>query len=251
MPRALHRAPPALRHRPRSNPPSPGPRPCFAPPGAPVLTRGQISPSAGGAAWFAARHDRARGPSGSVLRLLYYPGAATAPASDPPPGTAAAAAAAVRAGAHTDYGSLTLLFQRAGGPAGLELRAPAAGAWARVPPVADALLVNVGDLLSFWTAGLLRSTVHRVVVPGAGAGGEGRDGRGGEDRYSIAYFCHPVDETRLVTVPSRLVREFAEGRGGGVGAGGGGGLDGVVTAKEHLDRRLAATYGIREGGQAG
>lgn len=90
----------------------------------------------------------------------------------------------VRAGAHSDYGSITLLFQRPGQP-GLEILTPSK-TWAPVaispsgtehdasPPI----LVNIGDLFSYWTNGLLRSTVHRVIFPK-----ESR--RGGEDRYRL------------------------------------------------------------------
>ena len=95
-----------------------------------------------------------------------------------------------------------------------------------MPPI----LVNIGDLLAHWTNGLLKSTIHRVVFP-RNAGGPG------EDRYSIAYFCHPVDTTPLVPVPSEMVRarsrstETAEVE------------EGIMTAGEHLQSRLAATYG--------
>ena len=90
------------------------------------------------------------------------------------------------------------------------------------PPI----LVNVGDLMQFWTKGLLKSTVHRVVFPE----GEGRD------RYSIAYFCHPLDQVRIEDVPSEVVRE----RGASEGAGGEGGE--IITAKGYLQKRLAETY---------
>lgn len=59
------------------------------------------------------------------------------------------------------------------------------------PPI----LVNIGDLLSHWTNNLFKSTVHRVVFPKGGK-------EGGEDRYSIAYFGHPVGTTVLEPVPS-------------------------------------------------
>ena len=95
-----------------------------------------------------------------------------------------------------------------------------------IPPI----LVNIGDLLNYWTDGLLKSTVHRVVMP--------KDA--GVDRYSIAYFCHPVDDTELVRIPSDLVRARSSGS------------DKlpentkntkVITAEEHLKSRLAVTYG--------
>lgn len=76
-------------------------------------------------------------------------------------------------------GSLTLLFQRPLQP-GLEILTPSSS-WASVPvypPGTESdpfppILVNIGDLMQFWTDGLLRSTVHRVTFPE----------HGGQDRY--------------------------------------------------------------------
>ncbi|OCK93267.1 Clavaminate synthase-like protein [Cenococcum geophilum 1.58] len=197
----------------------------------------EIPSSEGGAEWFSQRHDRAKGPSGSVLRLLYYPSIPS-----PPDQTD------IRAGAHSDYGSVTLLFQLPSQP-GLEILTPS-NTWAPVPvnptslPTAP-ILVNIGDLLSYWTNGLLKSTVHRVIFP------QPEEGKQSEDRYSIAYFCHPLDEARLVPVPSRAVKEFQSAEGEGrkvkVGYGGGAGeADEIMTARDHLNRRLAATYGLKE-----
>lgn len=117
--------------------------------------------------------------------------------------------------------------------------------WAPVPVVprgtendpSPPILVNIGDLLSYWTNGLLRSTVHRVVFDGKGVNGESNT----EARYSIAFFCHPAHDTKLSTVPSKRVMEF-----GGV-------VDGakegnpyaerkVLTANEHLQMRLQESY---------
>ncbi|KAK3081585.1 hypothetical protein LTS18_005104 [Coniosporium uncinatum] len=194
----------------------------------------EIDSAEGGSSWFSARHDRTLGPSGSILRLLYYPSVPSSASYDPETD--------IRAGAHSDYGSVTLLFQRPGQP-GLEILTPA-GEWAAVPvnPHDEArppILVNIGDVLSYWTNGLLRSTVHRVIVP--------KDNKAGEDRYSIAYFCHPLDEAELVAVPSEAVKNF-DGGEKELRRVGGGRLPGeegkVLTAKEHLDRRLGATYGL-------
>jgi isopenicillin N synthase-like dioxygenase len=149
----------------------------------------------------------------------------------------------VLAGAHSDYGTLTLLFRLPGQP-GLEILPSTSTTWSPVPVNPTGLphppiLVNIGDLLSFWTSGLLKSTVHRVVK------------EGGEERYSMAYFCHPLDDVVLEAVPSKTVTEFASKDGGGrelesqrkrVGAKEGE----VLTAKEHLARRLKVTYGLKE-----
>ncbi|KAI9796097.1 MAG: hypothetical protein M1833_006519 [Piccolia ochrophora] len=186
----------------------------------------EIDHQGGGEDWFSSKHDPAKGPSGSVLRLLYYPALAPSMEHDP--------SADLRAGAHSDYGSITLLFQRPGQP-GLEIQNPSSE-WSPVPvspagtedDAVPPILVNIGDLLSYWTNGLFKSTVHRVIFPK-----EGR--KGGQDRYSIAYFCHPLNTTELVPVPSPKVSVRREGSAGEDGR--------AMTAEEHLNRRLAATYG--------
>ncbi|KAB5563325.1 hypothetical protein GE09DRAFT_778633 [Coniochaeta sp. 2T2.1] len=190
--------------------------------------------------FFKTRHLRENGPSGTTLRLLHYP-----------PLTATDASASdVRAGAHSDYGSITMLF-RLRGQAGLEVQTRD-NTWAPVPVCppgteddpAPPVLVNIGDLLSYWTNGLLRSTVHRVVFNSQVVEGESA----AEPRYSIAFFCHPVGTARLTPVPSERVRAYvpAEVKGEGKGEQ----EDGanpyaerrVVTADEHLQMRLRASY---------
>ncbi|KAF1990042.1 oxidoreductase [Aulographum hederae CBS 113979] len=205
-----------------------------------VFARGlEVSQEAGGEEWFSSRHDRTKGPSGSILRFLYYP---SIPHPTTPPD---ADKTDIRAGAHSDYGSITLLFQLPGQP-GLEILTPS-GTWAPVPvnPANDPtppILVNIGDLLSYWTNGLLKSTVHRVIFPAGEM----------SDRYSIAYFCHPLDEAELVAVPSKQVGEFEGALEEGLleRLGGGKVEEGKrsLTAKEHLERRLRATYGVKQQG---
>jgi len=185
--------------------------------------------------FFKSAHLRAAGPSGTTLRFLYYPPLAN---TDAGPEDA-------RAGAHSDYGSLTLLF-RLRGQAGLEILTEEQG-WAPVPVCppgtendpAPPILVNIGDLLSFWTNGLLRSTVHRVVF--RGPGGAVADGETDADpRYSIAFFCHPVGTSALAPVPSERVMNSA--KPAGAGKGNPCAERKVVTADEYLDMRLRATY---------
>ena len=182
--------------------------------------------------FFSSRHTS---PSGCTMRLLHYPSLSGDVDYQPD--------VDIRAGAHSDYGSITLLFQRPSQP-GLEILTPE-DKWAPVPvfppnyqtsTTLPPILVNIADLLSYWTNGLLKSTVHRVIFPK-----EAR--RGGEDRYSIAYFCHPANDTELVPVPSKMVqeRQFS----GKVGHGGGVDDSHAMTAEEHLQKRLEATYGFR------
>ncbi|KIY00776.1 uncharacterized protein Z520_03441 [Fonsecaea multimorphosa CBS 102226] len=200
--------------------------------------------------WFLRSHDDPH-KSPYTVRMLYYP--------QLPPGTDYRAEADIRAGAHSDYGSITLLFTRPGQP-GLEILQDD-GTWARVPvsppgyhdPDFPPIVVNMGDLLQFWTNGLLKSTVHRVVLveeeqPEDSNSGATSTSVHGSDRYSIAVFVQPADETVLVPVPSQAVAERAAafqkaeiGRGGGTVT-----AESLsqVTAGEHLLGRLRATYGI-------
>ncbi len=139
---------------------------------------------------------------------------------------------------------MTLLF-RLRGQAGLEILTRE-NTWAPVPVCPPGtedddtppVLVNIGDLLSYWTNGLLRSTVHRVVFAGGDEGGRLVEGETDtEPRYSIAYFCHPVGTMPLEPVPSERVRAFS-------GAGSAKAAEGnpyaerkVLTADEHLQMR--------------
>ncbi|QSZ36908.1 hypothetical protein DSL72_008998 [Monilinia vaccinii-corymbosi] len=191
----------------------------------------EIDPASGGSTWFSSRHHG--GTTGCILRLLHYP--SLPPNSDYQPDVD------IRAGAHSDYGSITLLFQRPLQP-GLEILPPSQSSpptWTPVPiqppptenDPSPPILVNIGDLLSHWTNKLLVSTIHRVIFP--------KSNRPSEiaDRYSIAYFCHPVGSTLLESVPSERVRKFGEENGEGERKKGE-----SITADQHLMGRLRATY---------
>ncbi|KAI8292112.1 UPF0676 protein [Colletotrichum sp. SAR11_57] len=181
--------------------------------------------------FFSAAHLREKGDSGTILRMLYYP-----------PSSATSSPDDVRAGAHSDYGSLTLLF-RLRGQAGLEILTRE-NTWAPVPVTppgaeADALppiLINIGDLLSYWTNGMFRSTVHRVVFGGEGAPGETDTG----PRYSMAFFCHPVGSVTLDPVPSERVKQFVAPEG--TPHANPYAERKVMTADEHLFMRLRESY---------
>ena len=175
--------------------------------------------------WFNSKYLASK-ESGSTFRFLHYPGQKSLNPES-----------VIRAGAHTDYGSMTLLFQQEN-QEGLEIYSPVSKKWEAVPFVptnsqkfptsAPPIVVNIADQLSYWTAGLLKSTIHRVRFP---AKFQETD----QDRYSIVFFSHPNDESLLEPVPSELVRS-RKGRGANKDTT-------LLTAKEHLDKRLAATYG--------
>lgn len=121
----------------------------------------------------------------SALRLLRYPDLA---GTSVEPGQ-------LRAGAHSDYGTLTLLRQQ-GGPGGLQVTGRD-GEWHDVPPVPDAYVVNVGDALARWTNDRWRSTLHRVVIP------PGPDGL--SERTSIAFFHNANWDAVIECLPACLV----------------------------------------------
>ena len=84
----------------------------------------------------------------NTLWLLHYPPVVQTPKPDQ-----------VRAGEHTDYGSITLLFQDQVG--GLEVQT-ADGNWLLAPCIPGAIVVNTGDLMQRWTNHVFCSTRHRV-----------------------------------------------------------------------------------------
>lgn len=107
----------------------------------------------------------------SALRALNYPEQEVAPQ----PGQ-------LRAGAHSDYGSLTILLPQPGSK-GLQIERPG-GAWLDVPPVPGAFIINIGDLMARWTNDRWVSTVHRVANPANPAEAKAR-------RQSFAFFHQP------------------------------------------------------------
>jgi isopenicillin N synthase-like dioxygenase len=114
----------------------------------------------------------------SVLRVLHYP-----PVS--------ADAGGVRAGAHEDINTITLLLGAE--EAGLELL-DRDGRWLPIAPPPGALVVNIGDMLQRLTNHVLPSTSHRVVNPAPE--------RRGFARYSMPFFLHFRPDYRIETLPS-------------------------------------------------
>jgi isopenicillin N synthase-like dioxygenase len=120
----------------------------------------------------------------SALRALNYPEQLAAPK----PGQ-------LRAGAHTDYGSLTILLPQAGSK-GLEI-ATREGAWIAAPPIPGAFVINIGDLMQRWTNDRWVSTLHRVANPSPEDGGTAR-------RQSLAFFHQPNWFARIVCLEACL-----------------------------------------------
>ena len=86
-------------------------------------------------------------------------GCGTTPAPRPPP-----APGQIRAGAHSDYGSLTLLKAAEDKPGGLQV-CNAAGTGSMCRWSTSCFIVNLGDLLARWTNDAGSRTLHRVANP--------------------------------------------------------------------------------------
>ncbi|RBW47680.1 2OG-Fe(II) oxygenase [Psychromonas sp. B3M02] len=139
----------------------------------------------------------------SVLRLIHYP-----PQQGQQNG----------AGAHTDYGCITLLYQDQIGGLQVQNRE---GDWIDATPVEDSFVVNIGDLMQRWTNDCYKSTKHRVTSPSSQT-----------TRFSMPFFVEPNFDTPVSTIASCVdkgeVSPYQE-----------------VTAGEWILSRFADTYEYR------
>jgi len=132
----------------------------------------------------------------AALRLLHYP-------------PATGGADEIGAGAHTDYGAITLLMTD--GEPGLQVK-PRGGDWIDAPHVEDAYVVNIGDCLMRWTNDLYVSTPHRVLPPK-------------RRRRSVAMFVEANPDTVIQALPGTGAPKYPP-----------------IRAAEYLASRLDATY---------
>ena len=157
----------------------------------------------------------------SVLRMIHYPPRHTA-SSEEQQG----------AGAHTDYGCITLLYQDAAG--GLQVRDAAGGLqvrnvkgeWIDAPPIEGTFVVNLGDMMARWSNDRYLSTPHRVISPL------------GVDRYSMPFFAEPHPDTRIECLPGCQDEHHPAKYP-------------ATTCAEFLLSRFADTYAYRREPQAG
>lgn len=136
----------------------------------------------------------------SAMRLLHYP-------------PATGAQNEIGAGAHTDYGAITLLMTD--GEPGLQVR-PRGGDWMDVPHVPDAFVVNIGDCLMRWTNDIYVSTPHRVLPPK-------------RQRRSVAFFCEANPDAVVAALPGTGTPKYPP-----------------IRAADYLASRLEATYAPKE-----
>lgn len=101
-----------------------------------------------------------------------------------------------RIGPHTDFGTVTVL-DREPGVGGLQVYT-ANGRWENAPYQADALTVNIGDILARWTGERWRSTRHRVLPPDPSAADE--------DLLSLIFFYEANHDAVVSSLPSPIGR---------------------------------------------
>jgi isopenicillin N synthase-like dioxygenase len=141
--------------------------------------------------YFVKAHDVSRPESQTVARLLHY--------FETPRQGSTNGEVHHRAGAHTDWDFLTLLFQKAG-QSGLEI-CPGrevstsfgyGDTWTKVEPdvASNAIICNIGDLLMSWSDDRFKSTFHRVKAPC-------EEGDYYGERYSIAFFNQPCKDAKI------------------------------------------------------
>eukprot|EP00111_Clytia_hemisphaerica_P021523 TCONS_00063313-protein len=109
--------------------------------------------------------------NGTSLRSLYYPAIKDTVITDKDR----------RCREHTDYGTITLLFQDEVG--GLEVLSPT-GEFVKAVPIPGSIVINAGDMLKDWSHGQYKATIHRVVTPTD-------QNKCTIARQSMAFFCHP------------------------------------------------------------
>jgi isopenicillin N synthase-like dioxygenase len=122
--------------------------------------------------WFEPSYDTPL----ATLRLIRYP-----------PQSSSAAFNQIGAGAHTDWGDVTLLAQDMTG--GLEVQ-NASGQWIEAAPTPGTFVINIGDLMARRTNGIYSSNMHRV-----------KNNRCHSDRYSIPFFYSARPDSLIEPMP--------------------------------------------------
>ena len=94
-----------------------------------------------------------------------------------------------RAGAHTDYGSLTILLPL-DSIQGLQIK-NSNNRWVNVPNVKNSFIINIGDLMALWTNDRWTSTLHRVIPMNRH-----------KDRKTLVFFHQPNWDAKIKCLSS-------------------------------------------------
>ncbi|PTW61061.1 isopenicillin N synthase-like dioxygenase [Breoghania corrubedonensis] len=140
----------------------------------------------------------------TTLRLLHYP-----------PQRADAEEGEKGAGAHTDFGGLTILLQDQVG--GLQVYDEEGEFWIHADPIPGTFVCNLGDLIQRWTNRRYRSNLHRVV------------NASGRERYSVPFFHVGNPDYEVRCIPTCLKEGDVP-------------LYAPITVEEHLQAMYRKTY---------
>ncbi len=158
--------------------------------------------------FFEQAHNRQQPDYQSTLRLLHY--------LPHPPGTEFLPNT-WRAGAHTDFDCLTMVFQKQG-QGGLQVcpgkQADKVQSWTEVPAIDGVITCNIGDMLMRWSDDKLKSTLHRVRMPSPK--------EVTAPRYSMAFFCQ-ANKNIMIQGPEKQYPP--------------------ISAKDYLTMRINANFG--------
>ncbi|MBJ7555585.1 isopenicillin N synthase family dioxygenase [Marinomonas spartinae] len=158
--------------------------------------------------FFTQAHDRTSQEYQSTLRLLHYL----------PLENVEKQSGLWRAGAHTDFDCLTMVFQKTGQGGlqvcpGKEAKEANRQEWSNVEPEEGIITCNIGDMLMRWSDDKLQSTLHRVRMPTAT--------EANHSRYSMAFFCQ-ANKDQLIQGPE--------------------GKYAPITARDYLLQRINANF---------
>lgn len=137
----------------------------------------------------------------ATLRLVTYP-----------PGTGREGE--IGAGAHTDYGSISLLLTDE--EPGLQARLRS-GEWVDIAPDGDSFVLLVGDTLQGWSNGTYAATPHRVLPPH-------------RRRHALVFYVDPAPQVPVAPLPELGGAEVR-----------------TMSYEQYLAERLAATQGMMRG----
>ncbi|CAO3631671.1 unnamed protein product [Cunninghamella blakesleeana] len=174
----------------------------------------EIPEKDGGRSFFSEKYLSDTVPQ-DCIRLLHYPASESSDCIEKND--------IIRIGRHSDYGLITLLWQRDVG--GLQIQSNETEkveemTWLDVPVRDDCLIVNMGDCLQYWTNGFIRSTKHRVIFKADSLS---------KERYSIAYFIQgghiPLNPVPSEKIPPSVSEKIP-----------------FKTSADYLAHRLSVTY---------
>jgi isopenicillin N synthase-like dioxygenase len=128
---------------------------------------------------------------------------------------------AIRCAEHTDYGTITFLFQDDLG--GLEVKT-VDKQWIPAEPIEGTILINTADLLELWSGGKFPATPHRVLIPKD-------EKRKKNSRQCITYFIYPDMATNVTPVVPVVDPKFANVP--------------PINAGEYFQKRVDYTFNIK------